>query len=67
MEKGKMTKEQMAIQFQKSVTMGILQGMQVRLSTFDLQKFANDNGIEGMVKLNEKLNDFAIEFTRIFK
>ena len=67
MEKGKMTKEQMAIQFQKSVTMGILQGMQVRLGTFNLEKFANDNGIDGMVKLNEKLNDLAIEFTDTFK
>ena len=62
-----MTKEQMAIQFQKSVTMGILQGMQVRLGTFNLEKFANDNGIDGMVKLNEKLNDLAIEFTDTFK
>ena len=67
MEKGEMTPEQVAMNFQKSIAMGILQGLSVRIGNFNLYKYANDNGSKGLVELNESLTDIAIQLDGILK
>ena len=41
----------------ESVTIVVLNKMQARLSNFNLTKYGKDNGMKGLLKLNEKLDD----------